>query len=78
MTEIVRVPGIPSRYVDKRIDLSTLKTRLQRVLAEKSATYWQVLRKFIQAKLTKHEFDEFARVSLGPNHCTLSHTCLRR
>lgn len=51
-----------------------LKNRLQRVLAEKSTTYWQVLRKFIQAKLTKHEFDEFARVSLGPNHLYLHNT----
>eukprot|EP00011_Vannellida_sp_DIVA3-517-6-12_P002019 CAMPEP_0114637114 /NCGR_PEP_ID=MMETSP0168-20121206/17327_1 /TAXON_ID=95228 ORGANISM="Vannella sp., Strain DIVA3 517/6/12" /NCGR_SAMPLE_ID=MMETSP0168 /ASSEMBLY_ACC=CAM_ASM_000044 /LENGTH=298 /DNA_ID=CAMNT_0001848833 /DNA_START=101 /DNA_END=993 /DNA_ORIENTATION=- len=74
MTEIIRAPALPSPYVDRRIDLGTLKDRLQRVLGDKSAAYWQVLRKFIQAKLTKHEFDEFARVSLGPRHLYLHNT----
>lgn len=44
-----------------RVDLQTFKTKLQLVLKENSAQYWDCMRKFAQAKLTKSELDTIAK-----------------
>lgn len=41
----------------QRIDLQSLKYKMNIVLKENARQYWDLLRKFMQAKLSKRELD---------------------
>ena len=45
----------------ERVDLLSFKTKLRLVLKENASEYWECLKKFTQAKLTKKELDTYAR-----------------
>jgi len=62
----------------KRIDLSSIRLQLQTVLAGSSSSakdnftsYWEQLRKYVQAKLSKKELEHFVRNLLGDEHLYL-------
>jgi len=50
-----------------RIDLKTKKDELSTALGEKAVQYWGVFKDFIQAKISKTEFDQEAKRALGNN-----------
>jgi len=54
-----------------RIDLGELKKKLIMTLNKDATDYWLLLRKFVQAKLTKLELDTFAREALNDNRMSL-------
>jgi hypothetical protein len=60
-----------------RVDLASIKNRLQAVLKDKGNTYWQYLRKYVQAKLSKKELDYYARSLLGEDNIWLHNTFIR-
>jgi len=45
----------------ERVDLLSFKSKLKLVLKENANDYWECLKKFTQAKLTKKELDTYAR-----------------
>lgn len=45
----------------ERVDLQSFKSKLKLVLKDNSNEYWECLKKFTQAKLTKQELDNYAR-----------------
>jgi hypothetical protein len=49
----------------ERVDLQAFKQKLKVVLKENNKEYWDCLRRFCQAKLTKSELDTYARSVLG-------------
>jgi len=50
-----------------RLDVTRQKAQLTALLREKAATYWSLLKRFFQAKLSKTELDNYALSALGPN-----------
>lgn len=52
-----------------RQDLTVFKQRLQVVMKDNFIPYWEYLRKYVQAKLSKRELDQIARKLLGENNC---------
>ena len=54
-----------------RIDLGELKKKLIMTPNKDATDYWLLLRKFVQAKLTKLELDTFAREALNDNRMSL-------
>lgn len=45
----------------ERVDLISFKSKLKLVLKDKATEYWDLLRKFTRAQLTKRELDAYAR-----------------
>ena len=51
---------------DERVDILSIKNQLMEKLSEPNQQkYWEVMRKFFQAKLSKIEFDSVAKKALG-------------
>eukprot|EP01116_Phalansterium_solitarium_P007565 TRINITY_DN20304_c0_g1_i1.p1 TRINITY_DN20304_c0_g1~~TRINITY_DN20304_c0_g1_i1.p1 ORF type:complete len:266 (+),score=86.09 TRINITY_DN20304_c0_g1_i1:236-1033(+) len=48
----------------ERVDLQSFKDKLKLVLNDNAASYWDCLKKFTQAKLTKKELDQYAQTIL--------------
>jgi len=55
----------------KRVNLSELKEHLGNILKENASQYWECLRKYTQAKLSKWELDSYARAVLGEENVPL-------
>lgn len=55
----------------ERVDLAREKEQLSRALGSHSNRYWEIFRDFIQAKLSKPEFDLAARRILTENNLVL-------
>lgn len=60
-----------------RVDLNPIKDRLKLVLKDQASHYWELLRKFVQAKLSKKEFDYLAKGILGEDHVPLHNLLIR-
>jgi len=60
-----------------RLDLSAIKGRLQVALKEKAGAYWEYLRKFVQLKLSKREFEYYARSLLGEDNIWIHNVFIR-
>ena len=57
---------------EDRVNIVAIKQALADALGERSAEYWDILRNFIVAKLSKLELDLFARNLLGDSKCQSS------
>jgi len=56
---------------NQRVDLFEIKNSLQAALGDNADLYWNSLRNFTLAKLTKSEFDSNARAALGEDNIPL-------
>jgi len=72
-------PAIGDRYGFKRTDLVAIKIRLERALMGSSLSmrennfelYWGYMKKYVQAKLSRKELEQFARKLLGEDNLYL-------
>eukprot|EP01136_Pigoraptor_vietnamica_P040519 Opistho-1_new@12515 len=67
------VPTIPGG----RVDVIEIKNRLNGVLGDHSATYWESLRSFTKARLSKGELDRRAKECLGDGNVSLHNEFIR-
>ncbi|KAJ1912996.1 hypothetical protein H4219_005394 [Mycoemilia scoparia] len=56
---------------DERYDLLQLKGQLAEALGDDGPSYWEALRKFVQGKLNRQEFDFYANLYLPDNKAQL-------
>eukprot|EP01137_Pigoraptor_chileana_P015162 Opistho-2@70763 len=67
------VPSVPGG----RVDIVEIKNRLNGVLGDHSASYWESLRNFTRARLTKGELDKRAKACLGDSNVSLHNEFIR-
>jgi len=60
----------------ERVDLLSFKAKMRCILKDNDARYWEMLKKFSQAKLTKRELDEMAKQLLGSDDNLIFHNLL--
>lgn len=61
-----------------RANLEEHKARLTSTLKDNWVAYWDLLKRYVQSKLSKQELDAQARTLLGDENGSFTHSALRR
>ncbi|EKX32941.1 hypothetical protein GUITHDRAFT_166583 [Guillardia theta CCMP2712] len=74
MADVILVGGMQMR----RLDLGAIRKKIHIALGpEKMRSYWDIVRRFTQFRLSKEELDVSAREVLGPDNVSLHNNLIR-